>query len=81
MKNTMLGKQYPDSTVADRLGTTSVGWKEETGFTENNDKYTWHRDNPARFITDYSARYLLFIFLFIRKNQNRSYTCLLYSPI
>lgn len=58
MKNTLLGKQYPDSTVADRLGTTSVGWKEETGFTENNDKYTWHRDNPARFITDYSARFL-----------------------
>lgn len=58
-KGSWLGKVFRDPTVADRLGKTSVGCKEETGFTQNNDKYVWRRDNPARFITDYRARFLV----------------------
>jgi protein phosphatase 1 regulatory subunit 32 len=55
---TFLGKQQSDPTDADRLGTTSVGWKENTGFTSNNPKHIWAADNPARFVTDYQMRFL-----------------------
>ena len=55
--NTYMGKQRADPTAADRLDHTSVGWKEETGCTENNDRFVQRRDNPARFITHYQTRY------------------------
>lgn len=57
MKGTMLGQQHPESAVASLLGRTATGTKEETGYTENSSMYTWTRDNPARFITDYQARF------------------------
>lgn len=58
MKTTLLGKQQPDGTVSDMLGRMSIGFKEETGFTQNNYKYSWRKDNPARFITDYQSRFM-----------------------
>ena len=56
---TYQGKQQPDKSEADRLGRTAVGTKEDTGFTENNDRFVQTADNPARFITHYTTRYLL----------------------
>lgn len=57
-QNQYLGKQRPDPTDADRLGTTTIGPKEGTGFTANNLRHVWSADNPARFITDYQMRFL-----------------------
>jgi len=55
-KSTYLGKQRPDESEADRLGRVSIGRMEESGYTENNPKFTWTPDNPARFYTDNMAR-------------------------
>jgi protein phosphatase 1 regulatory subunit 32 len=55
---TIRGKQRNEPTLADRLGKTHVGWKENTGFTANNDKFVWTPDNPARFITEYQNRFI-----------------------
>jgi protein phosphatase 1 regulatory subunit 32 len=56
-KLTFRGEQRPAPSEADRLGRTAVGWKEETGFTENNDRFVQTADNPARFVTHYMTRY------------------------
>ncbi|XP_013385451.1 protein phosphatase 1 regulatory subunit 32 [Lingula anatina] len=56
-KDTFLGQQRPDKTEADRLETTGVGFKELTGFSENNDRFVQTSDNPRRFITHYATRF------------------------
>lgn len=55
-KNTFLGQQRPDKSEADRLNTTGVGFKEMTGFSENNDRFVQVSDEPRRFITHYMTR-------------------------
>ena len=54
--NFYLGKQRPEPGAADRLGRTDVGWKEDTGFTTNNDRFVQQADNPVRFVTHYDTR-------------------------
>lgn len=54
--NVYKGQQVPDS---DRLARTAVGRKELTGYSENNDSFVHTADNPARFVTHYSTKYVL----------------------
>ena len=54
--NTFKGKQHPDKSEADRLGATSIGNKEPSGYCENNDRFVQTDDNPARFITHYMTK-------------------------
>lgn len=56
-KNFFLGKQRPDPSAADRLGRTDVGWKEPSGYAENNDTWAFSRDDRARFITNYMTKF------------------------
>jgi Protein phosphatase 1 regulatory subunit 32 len=62
-QNTWLGKQRNDPNEASRLGCTSVGRKETTGFTANNYRNVSSADVPGRFVTDYQMRFsVLFTF-------------------
>jgi len=47
------GQQRPSATEADRNNRTSVGFKEETGYVENNPRFTQTDDNKMRFLTHY----------------------------
>ncbi len=53
-----LGKQRPTPSEADRLGATGVGTKEPSGYVENHDRFIQTDDNPARFVTHYSTKYV-----------------------
>ncbi|PAA76117.1 hypothetical protein BOX15_Mlig019693g3, partial [Macrostomum lignano] len=57
-QNMYQGKQYPDQTYADRIGTTAVGDKEPTGHVTNDDGYVQKRDSAARFLTNYTTQFL-----------------------
>ena len=73
------GQQRPSATEADRNNRTSVGFKEETGYVENNPRFTQTDDNKMRFLTHYMTRWgysnifycffidmlALFIFIFL----------------
>lgn len=56
MAKTFLGKQRPDQNESDRLGHTSQGFQELSGYSENNDRFVGQADNPRRFITHYLTR-------------------------
>lgn len=51
------GSQRPLPTEADRLNCTKVGFKENTGFTENNAPFVQTDDNKMRFLTHYMTRF------------------------
>ncbi|KAL3884068.1 hypothetical protein ACJMK2_030290 [Sinanodonta woodiana] len=55
--DTFLGKQQPDRSESDRLDRTSVGNKELSGYSENNDRFVATADDPRRFITHYMTRF------------------------
>ena len=55
-RDTYKGAQRPDKTVPDGLHKTTIGNKDESGFTENNMPFVATYDNPARFITDNHVR-------------------------
>jgi len=65
-QDTFLGQQRLEPTAADRLHSTTVGPKENTGFMQNS-RHMWTADCPARFITDYQIRSELCDFLLILK--------------
>jgi len=54
-QDTYHGQQRPELSDADRLQSTTVGPKENTGFMQNS-RHIWTADCPARFITDYQIR-------------------------
>ncbi|GFR76486.1 protein phosphatase 1 regulatory subunit 32-like [Elysia marginata] len=51
------GQQRPSKTEPDRLDRTAVGFKEETGYVENNLPFNQTADNKMRFITHYMTRF------------------------
>ncbi|RUS91534.1 hypothetical protein EGW08_000649, partial [Elysia chlorotica] len=51
------GQQRPSRTEPDRLDRTAVGFKEETGYVENNLRFVQTADNKMRFITHYMTRF------------------------
>jgi len=56
--NIFQGQQRPSKSESDRLGNTSVGLKNSTGYSLNNDRFVSTSDNPARFITHYMTKFL-----------------------
>ena len=56
--DTYKGQQRPSLTESDRLARTSAGKQELSGYSENNDRFVATADNPVRFITHYSTRYV-----------------------
>lgn len=55
--DTYKGQQRPTETECDRLGRTGTGYKELSGYSENNDRFVATDDNPGRFITHYMTRF------------------------
>jgi hypothetical protein len=55
-KASFKGEQALPKSEADRLGRTAVGSKENTGYTQNNDRFVHVSDNPERFITHYMTK-------------------------
>ncbi|KAH9518464.1 hypothetical protein Btru_016864 [Bulinus truncatus] len=51
------GHSYPAATEADRLNRTKVGFKEDTGYTDNNAPFVQTADNKMRFMTHYMSRF------------------------
>ncbi|GFN85744.1 protein phosphatase 1 regulatory subunit 32-like [Plakobranchus ocellatus] len=51
------GQQRPSPSEPDRLDRTAVGFKEETGYVENNIPFVQMSDNKMRFITHYMTRF------------------------
>ncbi|XP_005090613.1 protein phosphatase 1 regulatory subunit 32 [Aplysia californica] len=51
------GQQRPSPSEPDRLDRTKVGFKEETGFVENNPRFVQTDDNKMRFLTHYMTRF------------------------
>jgi len=51
------GQQRPSPSQADRLDRTKVGFKEETGFVENNPRFVQTDDDKMRFNTHYMTRF------------------------
>lgn len=56
--NIFQGQQQPSRSETDRLSRTAVGYKELTGYCENNDRFIQTSDNPSRFITHYMTKFL-----------------------
>lgn len=52
------GQQRPSKSESDRLGNTSVGGKEISGYSENTIPFVQTHDNRARFITHYDTKYV-----------------------
>lgn len=53
------GQQRPSPTEADRLNSTAVGYKELSGYSENNDRFVAQDDDYKRFTTHYKTRSVL----------------------
>jgi len=51
------GQQRPSPSEPDRLDRTKVGFKEDTGYIENNCRFVQESDNKMRFMTHYMTRF------------------------